>query len=61
MESAPPVTTRTVVSKASDRVLRLLYERPLLVLTMMFCTGGRLSSGITSIRRVPRPTGKKGT
>jgi adenylate cyclase len=39
MEPETPFTKRMVVSKATDRLRRLLYERPLLVLTILFCTG----------------------
>ena len=39
MESETPFTKPMVVSKATDRLRRLLYERTLLVLTIMFCTG----------------------
>jgi signal transduction histidine kinase len=39
MEIATPVTKRTIVSKALDWFLHLLYQRPILVLTIMFCTG----------------------
>jgi adenylate cyclase len=39
MKSATSVTKRTVGSKALDRFLHLLYERPLSVLTIMFCIG----------------------
>ncbi len=39
MEPETPFTKRMVVSKATDRRRRLLYERPLLVLTILFCTG----------------------
>jgi signal transduction histidine kinase len=39
MEWETPFTKSMVVSKAADRLRRLLYERTLLVLTFMFCTG----------------------
>jgi adenylate cyclase len=39
MEPETPFTKRLVVSKATDRLRRLLYGRPLLILTIMFCTG----------------------
>jgi signal transduction histidine kinase len=39
MEPEPPLTKLMVVPKATDRLRRLLYERTLLVLTIMFCTG----------------------
>jgi len=39
MESETPFTKPMVVSKATDRLRRLLYERTLLVLTIMFGTG----------------------
>ena len=39
MESETPFTTPMVVSKATDWLRRLLYERTLLVLTILFCTG----------------------
>ena len=39
MEAETPFTKPMVVSKATDRLRRLLYERTLLVLTIMFGTG----------------------
>ncbi len=39
MEPETPFTKPMVVSKATDRLRRLLYERTLLVLTILFCTG----------------------
>jgi adenylate cyclase len=39
MESQTPFTKPIVVSKATDRLWRLLYEHTLLVLTIMFGTG----------------------
>lgn len=39
MEAETPFTKPMVVSKATDRLRRLLYERTLLVLTIMFSTG----------------------
>ena len=39
MESATPLPKPMVVLKATDRLRRLLYDRPLLMLTIMLCTG----------------------
>ena len=39
MESKTPFANRAVVATALPRLLRLLYERTLLVLTIMFCIG----------------------
>jgi adenylate cyclase len=39
MESETPLTKPMVVSKATDRLWRLLYDHTLLVLIIMFCVG----------------------